>query len=166
MRYNYEDGSAVRRPEWTYPEEDWRPSEEQNNNRRGKTAGKTRQNQRTRTGSRTQAKSRTDTRWMSAGYVIFLGFVCIVTMFFCIYFLQLKSRLTTQSVKIASMESNLSQMQADNDAYYKKVMASVTMDEVRDAAINRLNMHYPSESQIRYYSTDENSYVRQYINVP
>ncbi|MBQ9321698.1 MAG: hypothetical protein IJ239_05015 [Eubacterium sp.] len=166
MRYNYEDGNAVRKPEWVTPEEEWQEPVTRKQKQQRKAAGKTRQNQRARTANRTSAGRSARTQSVSAGYVVFLGIVCIVTVFFCIQFLQLKSELTTQSVRIASMESNLSQMQADNDAFYKKVMASVTMDEVRDAAINRLNMHYPSESQIRYYSTDENSYVRQYTNVP
>lgn len=165
MRYNYEDGNAVRKPEWEYPEE-WQAPGRQRKTGQRKNAGKTRQNQRPQTRNRASARSRVRAQRVSAGYVVFLGIVCIVTVFFCIQFLQLKSQLTTQSVKIAVMESNLSQMKADNDAYYKKAMASVTMDEVRDAAINRLDMHYPSESQIRYYSTDENSYVRQYTNVP
>ena len=54
----------------------------------------------------------------------------------------------------------------DNDAYYKQAMASVTMEDVKDTALNKLGMHYASESQIRYYDSSNESYVRQYESVP
>ena len=165
LRYTLEDGNAVRVPEWTVPEEipgqaEKRPQKKQ---QKPKKKPAVRKKSRRRTAGAGTAARRA--RRAGIGYVAFLSVVCIVTVFFCIQFLQLKAQLTTQSVQIAALESNLSQLQADNDAYYKKAMASVSMDEVREAAIDRLGMHYPSESQIRYYSTDENSYVRQYRDV-
>ena len=63
-------------------------------------------------------------------------------------------------------ESKLSKLKADNDAYYNTVMASVSMDTVKEAALNRLGLKYQDESQVRYYDTKGNSYVRQYAEVP
>ncbi len=142
----YEDGSALRQVAVPLPEEPPRPAR--------KVSTQTRRN-------RARAQS------MSVGYVIFLTAICVLTMFMCIHFLQLKARLTTQSEHIAVLESNLSQIKADNDAYYKHALASVTLDEVRETALNTLGMHTAGQSQIRYYSADDTgSFVRQYQEVP
>lgn len=144
----YEDGSAVRQVALPLPEEqpEKRPAK--------KLSTQTRRN-------RARAQS------ISVGYVLFLSAVCVVTMFLCIHFLQLKARLTTQSEQIAVMETHLSQIKADNDAFYKHALASVTLDEVREKALGELGMHIAGQSQIRYYRADDTgSYVRQYQEVP
>ena len=168
LRYTWEDGNAVRQPEWIPPgrsgTETDRKRQTPKQRQPQRQTGRKRKAQ-TRTGAGRRTRTRAGQR-LGAGYVLFLSAVCAVTVLFCIYYLQLKSQITTQSAKIVVLESNLSRLQADNDAYYKKAMASVSMDEVRETAIDRLGMHYPSQSQIRYYSTDDNSYVRQYRNVP
>ena len=116
--------------------------------------------------SRQVRKNRVRAKNMSVGYVMFLAAVCVATLFLCVNFLQMKAKLTTQSENIAVLESQLSKLKADNDAYYNQALASVTLEDVKDAALNRLGMHYATESQIQYYDTTENSYVRQYQNVP
>ena len=116
--------------------------------------------------SRQVRKNRVRAKNMSVGYVMFLAAVCVATLFLCVNFLQMKAKLTTQSENIAVLESQLSKLKADNDAYYNQALASVTLEDVTDAALNRLGMHYATESQIQYYDTTENSYVRQYQNVP
>ena len=145
---SYEEGSAVRQIALPLPEEQpqVRPAR--------KVSTQTRRN-------RARAQS------ISAGYMVFLSLVCVATMFLCIHFLQLKARLITQGEQIAVMETNLSQIRADNDAYFKHALASVTLDEVRATALDKLGMHTAGQSQIRYYSADDTgSYVRQYQEVP
>lgn len=169
MRYTVEDGNAVRAPEWE-PEPERAPKKRSGRQRKSsKGTGRRKQRKQVNRHSaevreQIRANRERETRF-GVGYVAFLSVVCIITVLLCINFLQLRSRVTTQSVKIASMESNLSSLKQDNDAYYKDVLASVTIDDVREAALNRLGMHYPSEDEIRYYSTDDGSYVRQYQDV-
>ena len=103
---------------------------------------------------------------MSAGYVLALAVACIVTLFFCIHYLQLRSREIHQAEKIAEMETTLSRLKADNDAYENKALASVDMEDVKKTALHELGLHYATESQIRYYNADDESYVRQYEQVP
>ena len=74
--------------------------------------------------------------------------------------------MTTQNETVMSLESKLSKLKADNDAYYNTVMASVNMDKVKEAALNRLGLQYADESQVRYYNIDQEGYVRQYSDVP
>ncbi|MDY2838677.1 MAG: hypothetical protein SOT60_12200 [Bilifractor sp.] len=142
LQESYEDGNAVR----SFEEE---TEEDIIEEARPKVSKRTKHN-------RARAKN------MSAGYVLFLSAVCIVTVFLCIHYLQLRSDLTNQTEKIASMQNTLNQLKADNDAYYKATMASLSMDDVKDTALNKLNMHYATESQIRSYNAEDESYVRQY----
>lgn len=106
-----------------------------------------------------QAKS------MGAGYVIFLTAACLVTMFLCVRYLNMKSTLTAQTDRIEALESQLNTLKADNDAYYNQVQASVTLDDIKNAALG-YGMHYAAETQIEYYSVDESSYLRQYQELP
>ncbi|MEE1114670.1 MAG: hypothetical protein UHN88_06290 [Eubacterium sp.] len=146
LQESYEDGNAVRVLEEQTEEEIIEQA-------KPKVSARTREN-------RARAKS------MSVGYVLFLGVMCIVSMAICIHYLRLRSDLITQTETIAEMETSLSKLQADNDAYYKQAQASVSMDDVKNTALNTLGMHYATESQIRYYNADNESYVRQYESVP
>ena len=64
------------------------------------------------------------------------------------------------------IESNISQLRADNDALYNSVLASVDLEYIKNIAMNRLDMDYPKQDQIYQFDTAENSYVRQYRDVP
>ncbi|MDO4616322.1 MAG: hypothetical protein Q4B03_02540 [Lachnospiraceae bacterium] len=111
------------------------------------------------------ARNRANARSMGLGYVLFLTAACLLTMFLCVRYLSMKSTLTAQNDKIEILESQLNSMQADNDAYYNQVQSSVTLEDIKEAALG-YGMYYASESQIEYYSVDESSYLRQYQDVP
>ena len=111
-------------------------------------------------------KNRVKAMQMSRGYVLFLAFISIVALGLCVNYLRLRSHLTTQTAAIASAESELSQLKADNDALYNTAMASVDLEQVRQIAISELGMQYPTEVQIITFDTAGNSYVRQYQDVP
>ena len=138
-RRNYEDGNAVRQI-YELPEGEY----------------ERRRSAKPRVSTQVR-KNRVRARNISVGYVMFLAVICVATLFLCVNYLQMKATLTTQNETIASMESQLSKLKADNDAYYNQAMASVTLEDVKDAALNRLGMHYATESQIQYYDTTENS---------
>ena len=103
---------------------------------------------------------------LSAGYVLVLTAVCVVTLLLCVHYLQLRSQVIHQNETIAAMENALNQLKAENDAYADRAQASLDMEAVKNKALNELGLHYASESQIRYYNADDESYVRQYENVP
>lgn len=144
----WEEGNTVRK---LVPEEEILPEEPAGRPER-------RVSERTR-------RNRARARSMSAAYVLFLSALCICSVFFCLHYLQLRSELTTQNETIASMESELSQLRADNDAYYKAAQASLSMDDVKETA-EKNGLDYATQSQIRYYNADDESYVRQYADVP
>ncbi|MCR4752456.1 MAG: septum formation initiator family protein [Eubacterium sp.] len=95
-----------------------------------------------------------------------LTVVCVVTLLLCVHYLQLRSQVIHQNETIAEMESALSRLKAENDAYADEAQASLDMETVKETALNELGLHYATESQIRYYNADDESYVRQYENVP
>ena len=74
--------------------------------------------------------------------------------------------VTTQAEDITSKEKELSDLKADNDAYYNTTVASEDLEAVKEAAQNRLGMKYADESKVIYFDDSENSYVRQYQDVP
>lgn len=122
--------------------------------------------QRRRRVSHTASRNRAKARRMSRGYVLFLAGISTAALLMCVRYLQLKSIITTQTKQIAVQESSLSQLKADNDALYNSVLASVDLEQIKETAMNRLDMDYPGENQIYQFDTAGNSYVRQYRNVP
>lgn len=116
---------------------------------------------------RTTSRNRARTRAMSRGYVMFLAVVSAAALFMCVRYLQMKSAdHDTRPKEIATAESELSQLKADNDALYNSVISSVDLEKIKDKAMNELGMTYPQEDQIYQFDTAGNSYVRQYKDVP
>jgi cell division protein FtsL len=103
---------------------------------------------------------------INKAFVVFLAAVTAVIVAVCVQFLRLKSDITTSMKQVASLESELSQLKEENDAYYSQVTSSVDVSEIRKIAIGRLGMKYPSEDQTETYQTARSSYVRQYQDIP
>lgn len=116
--------------------------------------------------SRKAQKNRARAVQMSRGYVLFLAVVSVAALLMCVRYLKLKAEITTQTSEIASLETTLNELKADNDALYNTVTASVDLEKIREEAMNRLGMDYPKEDQIYQFDTSGNSYVRQYKDVP
>lgn len=102
---------------------------------------------------------------IGSAYVAFLAVICVITTVLCVLFLQQKSQLITLTDEVAVMESQYTKLKGDNDARYNQVVSSFTLEDVKDAALNRLDMHYATADQIEYYTLDQDSYVRQYKDV-
>ena len=111
------------------------------------------------------AQTRSRVRFVGGRYVIFLTVICAVAFLLCVYYLQQKSALTTKYENMASLQARYNTLKNDNDARYNQVISSVTLEDVKNAAINRLGMHYPDSDHMRYYTLTDDSYVRQYTDV-
>lgn len=145
---DYEEGSALRKLS-AVPQELPREYPEEQPVRRQRTAGQ-------------RARNAQITPRFLIGTVV----LCAAMVAFVVGFLCLKEKIIEQNRHIASLENQINDLKSDNDAYYNKVMASVDLEAIREAAMNRLGMKYAEESQIQYYDTDGSSYVRQYQEVP
>lgn len=115
--------------------------------------------------SRQAQRNREKAMAMNKGFVLFLTAVSIAVLFTCINYLQVKSEITASMKNVANLESELAQLKEDNDAYYSQVTSTVDISEIKKKAIDELGMKYPSEDQIQTYTTEGNSYVRQYQDV-
>lgn len=116
--------------------------------------------------SQSARKNRQRALGMSPGFVVFLALICAATLFACVHFLQMKAEITGKVKTVATLESELNQLKADNDAYYSQVTSSEDLNAIKAKAIHKLGMKYPSEDQIKTYETERSSYVRQYQDVP
>lgn len=104
--------------------------------------------------------------YMSKGYVAFLS-VCVAVMTIAAGLLiQMQSQVTQRMQNIASLESQITDLKADNDARYKEIVTSVDLDYIKDVAINELGMQYAAEDQIIYYSVVNDNFMDQYSDIP
>ena len=164
-RAMYVDGSAARRlqevPARPYqaPRE---PVKRQKTTQKQSVQKQTRNRQVSAAAQRNREKA----MGMSRGFVVFLSVVCVAVLFFCVNYLQLKADLTAKMSTVATLESQLTQIKEDNDAYYSQVTSNVDLSRIKKIAIGRLGMKYPTEDQKKTYTTSGNSYVRQYQDVP
>lgn len=103
---------------------------------------------------------------MSPGFVLFLAAAGVAILLCCVSYIQTKSAITSKAQTVAALETEYSQLKADNDAYYSQVSTSVDMETVKAIAIKRLGMRYATDDQLMTYQTERSSYVRQYQDVP
>ena len=115
---------------------------------------------------RAAARNREKELRMSKSYVVFLTMAVSVFGLFCGMYIKLQSDVTARMKTIAKLESQISDLKADNDEAYKRINTAVDLDSIRDTAINDLGMFYATEDQIIYYSVDKNDYMNQYTEIP
>jgi cell division protein FtsL len=103
---------------------------------------------------------------MSKGYVAFLTLCVAVSAVFAVTYVKLQSDVSHRMKTIAALESQITDLKADNDANYKRITTSVDLNEVKDIAMNQLGMTYATEDQIIYYSVENSNYMDQYSDIP
>ena len=119
-----------------------------------------------RTPSVTVERNREKALSVNLGFVIFLAFISIATVFMCVRYLKLKATITSQISANENLESSLRQMRSENDALLENVNNCIDWNYIKDVAINEMGMKYATEDQIVWYNTDESCYMRQYAEVP
>ena len=103
---------------------------------------------------------------MNRGYVAFLSLCVAVVAFAAVALVQIQSQVTQRMEHIAALESQITDLKADNDARYKEIVTSVDLEHIKDVAINELGMQYATEDQIVYYSVENNNFMDQYSDIP
>ena len=117
---------------------------------------------RRRAAARNQAKALR----MSKSYVVFLTMAVTVFGVFCGAYIKLQSDVTARMKAIASLESQVTDLKADNDEAYKRINTAVDLDAIKEKAIDELGMFYATQDQIVYYSVDKTDYMNQYNEIP
>ena len=122
--------------------------------------------QKAKTLSASAQRNRERAAGIGKGYVLFLAGICMLILVICVHYLQLQTLITRRMKEVAALESELTQLKEDNDAYYSQVTSDIDLSEIKKIAIGRLGMKYPAEDQIMTYETEGRSYVRQFQDVP
>lgn len=149
------DGNTVRRveaePDYRRQQRERQEKEERENLKRRRRAA---------------ARNREKELRMSKSYVVFLTMAVTVFGVFCGSYIKLQSDVTARMKAIAKLESQITDLKADNDEAYKRINTTVDLDGIRNTAINELGMFYATEDQIVYYSVDRSDYMNQYTEIP
>lgn len=103
---------------------------------------------------------------MSRGYVAFLSVCVVVVALSAVSLIQIQSQVTQRMEHIAALESQITDLKADNDARYKEIVTSVDLDYIKNVAVTELGMQYATEDQIIYYSVENNNFMDQYNDIP
>ena len=102
---------------------------------------------------------------MDRGYVAFLAAATVVCFLVCAIFIYLQSDVTTRMANIASIESQIAEVKADNVAAEKRLETTMNLDQIKEAAKN-LGLIMPGSEQVRYYSVENSDYMNQYGEIP
>ena len=102
---------------------------------------------------------------MDRGYVAFLAAATVVCFLVCAIFIYLQSDVTNRMANIASIESQIAEVKADNVAAEKRLETTMNLDQIKEAAKN-LGLIMPGSEQVRYYSVENSDYMNQYGEIP
>lgn len=100
---------------------------------------------------------------------ILTGYMITAVMAFCILlvgYVYLQTSISTKMNHIAALETELSEVKADNKATESRIATTTNLADVKERAINELGMVYATSSQIVYYSVDSADYMSQYYDIP
>ncbi len=99
-------------------------------------------------------------------YTLFLAFAMVIMIFSCANMIMMESKIDSKKNEISSLQSEIRDMKADNEAFENSLSDSYTLEEIYNIAVNELGMVYSEKGQIVYYDTANEDYVNQYQDVP
>lgn len=111
-------------------------------------------------------RNRERAMYMSPAHVAFLSVCVAISALAAVSLIQIQSQITQRMKNIAKLESQITDLKADNDAKYKEIVTSVDLDYIKEVAINELGMTYASEEQIIYFSVENDNFMDQYSDIP
>ena len=148
--YYYEEGNAAKN---LYPEREWQERERQ---RREDEKRKRRAKARKR--AKVMRRNKINTVYLTLGAILLGAFF--------VGYVNLQNDINTSMSNISSLESQVSDLKAENQATENRINSEANLQTVKDAAINCLGMVYANSGQIVYYDMDEDDYMSQYDNIP
>ncbi len=99
-------------------------------------------------------------------YVMFLMVAACAIVISCMRYINLSSELNKVSDSIVSMENSIETLKAQNDAVEYEINSSVDMNYVIKTATEELGMVQVNEDSIRFYTSTEGEYMKQFSDVP
>lgn len=89
-----------------------------------------------------------------------------VTLYFCVDYLMLQSRIAVTRKQITQKEQELKTLISENDAAYEQINTAYDLDYVYRVAVEEFGMVYPKDNIVISYKSDVEDYVRQYADIP
>lgn len=103
---------------------------------------------------------------VSPAYYMFVVLAILITAAVCIWYVDIRSKITTSQRQVSRLESQLNELKLSNDEEYERIMGSVDLEEIKRIAMTELGMKYPDQSQVVNISGESDDYVRQYGKIP
>lgn len=89
-----------------------------------------------------------------------------VTLFVCIEYLTMQSKIVQIDKEIINLEKDLTKLQDTNNIIKNTLAASIDLDNVYEVAVGELGMVYPNKNKVITYKKNNVGYVRQYGEIP
>ena len=106
-------------------------------------------------------RSREHVVQMNLRYTLFMAFLVAAMTFSLIGYIKLKADISGTNKKIASLESQLTELKSSNNEVYNEITGNVDLEEIRNIAVNEFGMKYADQDQIVIYSESKGDSVHQ-----
>lgn len=106
-------------------------------------------------------RSREHVVQMNLRYTLFMAFLVAAMTFSLIGYIKLKADISGTNKKIASLESQLTELKSSNNEVYNEITGNVDLEEIRNIAVNEFGMKYADKDQIVIYSESKGDSVHQ-----
>lgn len=103
---------------------------------------------------------------ISKASLFILTIAIAATLYFCIELLMLQHQVSKMEKDIVSMEQSLNAERNKNNAAYEQINMVYDLDYVYSIAVNDLGMVYPNNNEVITFEATDDSYVRQYADIP
>ncbi len=103
---------------------------------------------------------------ISKASLFMLTIAIATTLYFCIEFLMLQHQVAKMEKDIVSMENQLNKTRNENNATFEQINMVYDLDYVYSIAVNELGMVYPNNNEVITFEAADDSYVRQYADIP
>ena len=99
-------------------------------------------------------------------YTLFLVVSVGITIGSCFMYLHSNSILKDSEQQVTALQTQLQTLQEQNSSLKGSLNTTIDLDQVYQIATGKLGMVYADESQIIYYNSSNDDYVRQYESIP
>lgn len=103
---------------------------------------------------------------MNRASVAILAIASVITVIFCVQYVQLQSEIRTTLKSINAKEVELANLKEHNNETDKRINSFIDLNHIYQVATEELGMRYATKEQIAYYQSSGSEYVRQYKDIP
>ncbi len=94
----------------------------------------------------------------------FLGMTILMASML-VWYIKLRSDITTSTNEIVALETQLSEMRSDNDEELKAIEQSIDLEAIREKAVKEMGMKYATRDQIVEYTDWQEETVHQVADI-